>query len=147
MKTHTKTIEKVCSYLTKKHKVSAQAFTDENFNDFDIKVFSMKKPPSTYTVKWNNTYNNDKVVVETQKFNAESRRYDPSGLSVVNSDYTVLVFDNTPKMYIIETSKLLRYAATNLYTNEVGMYNTSDRNGCRISLLDRTELIKQCKKI
>ena len=144
MKNHFKQIMRVEDYLKLKEGVLTQnTAKDPTFQEWDISLTGTSKNNrvSTYTVKSNNTYNNDKVCVEFRKMvNGE---FVPSGLGASASEFVILTFHDDRNLYMIKREKLLSYAYA-IKGMPVDRYLCFDKNQCQLALFNRPALLRMC---
>ena len=147
MKRHYKQIKRVEDYLKSKPGVLTEnSAKDPSFEDHDISLTGITKNNriSTYSVKTNNSYNNDKICIEIRKMvNGE---FVPSGLGAAKSEFVILTFYDDRNLYLIKREKLISYAYATKYM-PVDKYFAFDKNQCQLALFDRPALLRKCRII
>ena len=144
MKKHFRTILRVEQHLQNKYGVlSENTSLDENYLDWDISITASTKNDrvSTYSVKHNNTYQNDKVCIEYRKMVDD--QFVLSGIGISNSDYLILTFNNDRRLYMIRRSKVLEYVF-DIRNTYVPKYICMDRDRCQLAIFDRPSLLRMC---
>lgn len=147
MKNHYKQIQRVEDYLKSKEGVLTENTAhDPSFEDWDISLTGITKNNrvSTYTVKPNNTYNNDKVCIEFRK--RVDGEFVASGLGAATSEYVILTFYDDRKLYMIKRERLISYAYATTHM-PVDKYVAYDKNQCQLALFDRPALLRMCRII
>ena len=125
------------SHLRKKYGVTTEnTSNDENFLDWDVRITGVTKTGlvTTYTIKPNNTYNNDKVCLEIGKLGVTQSI--PSGIRLSKSDYIILTYYDDRRFYMIERQKLLDYIRL-IKDPPVPFYISYDRHDYQLVLFDR----------
>jgi hypothetical protein len=144
MKKHFRTILKVEQHLQKKNGVLTENTSEnEDFLDYDISITSSTKNDlvSTFTIKHNNTYKNDKVCIEFRKMVDD--QFVPSGIGSSTSDYLILTFYDDRNFYMIRRSKILEYVF-DIRNTHVPKYISMDRVNCQLAIFDRPSLLRRC---
>ena len=147
MKQHINSIRRVENHLRENYTVLTENTSDnEQFVDWDISVTGTTKNNrvTTYTVKPNNTYNNNKVCLEFGK--PVEGQYVPSGIGSATSDFVILTFYDDRRLYMIERERLLEYTYA-LNNFPVPKYVAMDKNKCQLVLFDRPLLLQRCRVI
>lgn len=122
-----------------------------NFNDWDVRSTATSITNSgkvaTFEVKWNDDYSNHHAnkfksgsfVCETGKIIDEVVH--PSGLSLTNSDYYTIKFENDSNFYLIPTKKLKE-----LTQSPKGQkYSVITKTNYIIQVMDKNWFIKHCQ--
>ena len=144
MKQHSNVIERVENHLKmKKGVLTENTSQDEGFNYWDISITATTKNnrESTYTVKPNNTYKNDKVCIEFRKM--VDGQFVPSGIGAATSEFVILTFYDDLNLYMIKRTKLIEYALA-IRNKPVEKYTCMDKNKCQLALFDRPALLRKC---
>ena len=143
MKKHAFAIGRVENHLKKKQEVLTENTSgDETFQAWDISITAITKNRiSTYTVKHNSTYNNNKVCIEFRKM--VDGQLVPSGLGAATSEFVILTFNDDRNLYLIKRSKLIEYAMA-IRDKPVDKYVCFDKNNCQLALFDRPALLRKC---
>ena len=148
MKRHFQKINQVERYLKAKQGVLIESTAnDANLIDWDLRITGTTKNNriSTYTVKHNNSYHNDKICLEYKK--SINNELHPSGITAVNSEYMIFTFYDDPKIYMIKREKLIAYAESNSPKPPVDYYKAMDKQNYQLVLFDRPSLLRRCKVI
>ncbi len=147
MKNHFNQIFRVEEHLKSKEGVLTEnTARDQSFKEWDIRITGITKynRVSTYSVKSNNTYNNNKVCIEFRKrVNGE---FVPSGLGAATSEFVILTFHDDQNLYMIKREKLLAYVYA-INGMPVDRYLCFDKNNCQLALFDRPALLRKCRII
>ncbi len=96
---------------------------------------------TTFEVKYNADYGNNKVVIENCKIVDEIRI--PCGLSLTSADWYVLSFENDSNWYIIPTLKL-KELVDDVKSEKFIVY---DQNNYQLHIFDKPWLLSFCKII
>lgn len=148
MKKNIYTIQRVNNHLKNKNGVITELYlNDDDLYDISLTATTKNNAVSTYTIKHNNTYNNDKICIEIgTKIN---NQIVPSGLSVVMSDYVIFTFNDDRSFYLIRRDKVLKWANSVKFCgiDKYTSWQNTKTGECMLTLFDRPGLLAKCQKI